>query len=153
MRVITNNPTMNTTTKISRGEQMLASERWQKLMRPITPEVVEEAIEIDRRLLRRMKLNEETGKFEYTPPLTPSETMDLLDSQGWIQFALHCPESTYDKPSNTDTDRKEWAKAMRKLVKYLTSEMYMTAALGPSRKKKGEETMPGECPVTQSPAP
>src|SRR5512139_516826 len=134
MRIISNNPTMNTTTKISKGEQMLKSERWQKLMRPMTPAVLEEAIEIDRCLLRRMKLNEETGKFEYIPPLTPSETMDLLDSQGWIQFAMHCPESTYDKPSNSDTDRKEWAKAIRKLIKYLTSEMYMTAALGPSRK-------------------
>ena len=153
MRIISNNPTMNTTTKISKGEQILASERWQKLMRPMTPTVLEEAIEIDRRLLHRMKLNEETGKFEYTPPLTPSETMDLLDSQGWIQFVLHCPESTYDKPSNTETDRKEWAKARRKMIKYLTSEMYMTVALDPSRKKKAEETMPGECPVTQSPAP
>ncbi len=148
---MTNNPTMNITKKLSKGEEMIKSERWQKLMRPITPEVLEEAIEIDRQLLRRMKLNEETGKFEYTPPLTPSETMDLLDSHGWIQFALHCPEFTYDKPSNTDTDRKEWAKAMRKLIKYLTSDMYVTAALGPSSKKKDEETRATEPHSTQFP--
>ena len=142
---------MNTTTKISRGEQMIKSERWQKLMRPMTPTVLEEAIEIDRRLLRRMELNDETGKFEYTPPLTPSETMDLLDCQGWIQFVLHCPEFTYDKPSNTDADRKEWAKAMRKLIRFLTSDMYVTAALGPSRKKKDEETAATEPHSTQLP--
>ncbi len=103
----------------------------------MTPADLENAIEVNRHFLRRRTFNRKTGHSEYDPPFTSSEMSDYLESEGKIQYVIEFPQLTYANMS--DPDHNHWVRAMRKLIKYVYSKMYIRAAFGDSKTKRKDE--------------
>ncbi len=126
-------PIMKTIGKFPKIEEIFNSEIMRKLTRPITPAVLEEAIEISRRLLERRRFNESTGESEYLPPLTDEELRAGLFAEQDIMYILESPESTYANPSSPY--RKQWGLAMQKLLEHARSDLYLSAVRDVSRSR------------------
>lgn len=92
----------------------------------MTPTDLEHAIEVNQRLLRRRKFNEETRRSEYHPPLTDEELEAMLKSDEQIYFALAFRERIYAQ--FPEPERSHWKHAIRNVYNYVTSKMYQEAA-------------------------
>ena len=83
----------------------------------ITPEDLEHALEVNRRLDRRLKINEETFERYYDPLLTDEELYEGLDALETLRFVQECPRYTYNRPGKPK--HEDWTRALQQFKDYM----------------------------------
>jgi hypothetical protein len=116
----------------------------------ITPEDLEHALEVLKRLDRRLKINEETFERYYEPLLTDEELYEGLDALETLRFVQECPRYTYKRPGKPK--HEDWTRALQQLKDYMaptriqigSSELYTWSEMNRRTREKWQNHTPAQ---------